>query len=148
MKREYFVVWAVTALAGVVLAAAAPMVFVSTAAVAVGAVILYRFGRCRHGAGLGLLPPTTAADGTRLPARWYCDSCSRSWPAGLEHDRSPVVRFSGYDQSKFPAAARRAAALDKQRQSLAIRRAGLVTPRIEPPAAANVTSIHDRRAAR
>jgi hypothetical protein len=58
------------------------------------------------------------------------------------------VRFSGYDQSKLPAAARRAAALEKQRQALAIRRAGIVTPRIESPvAAANVTSINKRRVA-
>ena len=148
MKRGYFVAWAAVAVAGAVLAVAVPMAFVSTVAVVAGGVILYRFGRCHHGARLGLLPPTTAADGARLPARWYCDSCGRSWPAGLEHDRSPVVRFSGYDQSKFPAAARRAAAFEKQRQSLAVRRAGLVTPRIARPTAANVTSINDRRAAR
>lgn len=149
MKREYFFVWAATASAGVALAFTVPMAFVAMLAAAAGGAVLYWFGRCHHGDRLGLLPPTMAADGTRLPARWYCDNCGRTWAAGLEHDRSPVVRFSGYDQSKLPAAARRAATLDKQRQALAIRRAGLVTPRVEATTAtANVTSINERRAAR
>jgi hypothetical protein len=148
MKREYFFVWAGAALAGIALAVAVPMAFVAMVAAAAGGAGLYWLARCRHGDRLGLQPPTTAADGSRLPARWYCDSCGRSWPVGLEHDRSPIVRFSGYDQSKLPAAARRAAALDKQRQSLAVRRAGLVIPRVETPATANVTSITERRVAR
>jgi hypothetical protein len=148
MKREYFFVWAAVALAGAALALTVPMVFLATMATSAGGAVLYWFGRCHHGDRLGLLPPTAGADGARLPARWYCDRCGRSWPAGLDHDRSPVVRFSGYDQSKLPAAARRAAALEKQRQALAIRRAGIVTPRIEAPVAvANVTSITKRRVA-
>jgi hypothetical protein len=148
MKRHYLIGWGAVAGAAAALALSAPLVFAAALATAAAGAALYWFGRCRHGDRLGLLPPTLASDGSRAPARWYCDRCGRSWPAGLDHDRSPVVRFSGYDQSKLPAAARRAAALEKQRQALAIRRAGIVTPRIESPvAAANVTSINKRRVA-
>ena len=115
----------------------------------VAAAGLVWLSRCRHSGGLGLLPPTTADDGTRTPAKWYCDACGRAWPIGLEHERTPVVRFSGYDQSKLPASARRAAAHDKQRHSLAVKRAGLVV-RADTAAGVrgNVTSINQRRAAR
>ncbi len=147
MKRKHFFVWPGVALAGVALAVVAPVVLVVSVATVTGGALLYWFGRCHHGDRLGLLPPTAAADGTRLPARWYCDSCGRAWPAGFEHDRSPIVRFAGYDQTKLPAAARRAAALDKQRKTLAVRRAGSVMPRRKAPVAARVTSINSRRAA-
>ncbi|ODS56125.1 MAG: hypothetical protein ABS36_06810 [Acidobacteria bacterium SCN 69-37] len=132
------------------LAVAAPVMMGVAAAAAAAGLLLYWFGRCRHGGRLGLLPPTTNADGSRTPARWYCDQCGRSWPAGLdEHDSAPVVRFSGYDPSKLPAAARRAAMLEKQRQALAVKRAGLGAARAEAPAAASatVTSITRRRVA-
>lgn len=146
MKRQFVLLWGVSAAAVSALAMVAPAVLLGGMAVGVGAGFLYWFGRCHHRGRLGLLPPTTSADGSRTPARWYCDSCGRSWPAGLEHDRTPIVRFSGYDQTKLPAAARRAATLEKQRQSLAVRRAGLVVPRVEAPPVARVTSITDRRA--
>ncbi len=148
MRREYFFVWAGAAAAAITVAIVAPMAFAAAVAAAAGGAVLYWLGRCRHSGRLGLLPPTTNADGTRTPARWYCDNCGRSWPAGLEHDSTPVVRFTGYDQTKLPAAARRAAALEKQLQSLAVRRAGLVVPRVDTPVVANVTPINQRRAAR
>jgi hypothetical protein len=148
MKRGYFYVWAGAAVAAGAMVVVAPVAFAVSAVVAAGGWVLYKFSRCRHGGPLGLLPPTVNPDGTRTPAQWYCDSCGRSWPVGLEHDRTPVVRFAGYDQTKLPAAARRAAALDKQRQSLAVRRAGLAMPRVESRSAANVTPISQRRAAR
>jgi hypothetical protein len=148
MKREYFFVWAGAAAAAITWALVAPVAFATAVAVAAGGAALYWLGRCRHSGRLGLLPPTTDADGTRLPARWYCDACGRSWPARLEHDTAPIVRFSGYDQSKLPAAARRAAALEKQRQSLAVRRAGLASTRVHQRVAATVTPIGQRRAAR
>lgn len=148
MTRYQFAASAVAAVVGVTLAVVAPMILVGTAGAAVVVAFLYLLSRCRHSAGLGLLPPTRAADGSRVPARWYCDSCGRTWSANLESDRAPIVRFSGYDQSKLPAAARRAATLDRQRHSLAVRRAGLAAHRSEAAVPANVTSIHDRRAAR
>ena len=97
---------------------------------AAGLAALMWFGRCRHPGRLGLLPPRTATDGTRIPARWFCDHCGESWPANLEHDRHPILKFAGYDESKAPRAAQRAADLDRRRQDLAIRRAGLTTNRV------------------
>lgn len=136
---------------GAVLTVMAPMAAAVLAGIASVGLGLYWLGTCRHSGPLGLLPPTTADDGTRLPARWYCDACGKSWPAGLESDHAPVVRFSGYDESKLPAAARRAAAFEKQRTALAAKRAGLSAARPEPQASvgtpiqpANVRSI-DRK---
>jgi hypothetical protein len=148
MKKQ--ILWAGIAVTGLGLALAAPRITFLSLGVGAAAAGLVWLSRCRHSGRLGLLPPTTADDGTRTPAKWYCDACGRSWPTGLEHERTPVVRFSGYDQSKLPAAARRAAAHDKQRHSLAVKRAGLSANRAETAAAVhgNVTSINDRRAAR
>jgi hypothetical protein len=96
---------------------------------AVGLAVLSWLGRCRHPGRPGLLPPRTAADGTRIPARWFCDRCGESWPANLEHERQPILKFAGYDESKAPRAAQRAAELERRRQDLALRRAGLTTSR-------------------
>jgi hypothetical protein len=81
--------------------------------------------QCRHRGPLGLLPSVTDATGQRLPPRWYCDDCGRSWPADLEHQQTPVQRFKGYDESKAVSAARRANELEMAQRALAIRRAGL-----------------------
>src|SRR5215216_2402767 len=94
-----------------------------TLAVLGGAAVLgflaARLGRCHHSSP-GLLPPTTQDDGTRLGARWFCDSCGHTWPAGFERDTRPVVRYQGYDESKAIAAARRADTLAKQQRGLAL----------------------------
>jgi hypothetical protein len=80
--------------------------------------------RCHHPAPLGLLPPTTDADGTRLPARWFCERCGGTWPAGFEHEHRPIPRYEGFDQSKAPEAARRADDLYKKKHAMALKRAG------------------------
>lgn len=148
MKRQQITWVAAAFVTSAVLAVFAPTVLFVVAGVVGAGFALFWIGRCRHGGRLGLLPPTLTEDGTRLPARWFCDACGRSWPAGLESERATIVRFSGYDQTKLPAAARRAAALEKQRHSLAVKRAGLTRPEnLETPAPANVTSINDRRVA-
>jgi hypothetical protein len=152
MKSQYVVRMGAGLASGVALTVFAPVVaavMVGVAAVGLG---LYWLGTCRHSGPLGLLPPTTADDGSRVPARWYCDACGKAWPAGLESDHAPVVRFTGYDESKLPAAAKRAAAFEKQRTVLAAKRAGLAAGaravETAPPAAApaNVTPISNRRA--
>jgi hypothetical protein len=138
-------------LGAIVLAVVAPTVFLVMAGLGAAVAFFAWFGRCHHTGGLGLLPPVTDADGSRQPARWYCDSCGRSWPADLEHERRPIVRYSGYDETKLPAAARRAAVAERQRQTLAVQRAGIAGRRADrapaaPASAANVTSISRRRA--
>jgi hypothetical protein len=95
------------------------------AAVLIGA----RAFRCSHPGPLGLLPPTTAGDGTRTPAQWFCDSCGKTWPAVFEREQRPIRRFEGYDASKAAEAARRADDLYKRQQAMAMRRAGLATRR-------------------
>ena len=147
MKRDYLLLGTGVVVGAAALAVTAPRLLLVGAAVAATTAALAWVARCRHRDGLGLLPASNNADGTRTPARWYCDSCGRSWPAGFERDRAPVVRFTGYDQSKLPAAARRADLLARQRQELAVRRAGLVTPRVEAPPVA-VATFGERRSAR
>ncbi len=83
--------------------------------------------QCRHRGPLGLLPSVTDETGQRLPPRWYCDNCGRSWPADFEHHQTPVQRFKGYDESKAVSAARRANELEMAQRALAIRRAGIVS---------------------
>lgn len=130
--------WVVTTMGGAVvvgaavLAAALPgRVLIGAGSVlAVGAACAW-LGRCRHAGRLGLLPPVRDADGVMQSARWYCDACGRSWEAHFDHDRRPVVRYAGYDQTKLPQAARRAAQHERRRQAMAVQRAGL-TGRIPP----------------
>jgi len=81
--------------------------------------------RCSHSGPLGLLPPVVNEAGERLPARWYCDACGRVWPAGIEHGRPPVQKFTGYDPSKAIRAAHRAEELETRQRELAIRRSGI-----------------------
>lgn len=94
---------------------------------AVLAVALWRLGRCSHPRPLGLLPPVTDEHGNRTPAQWYCGQCGRRFPAYFEHDRTPIQRFSGYDETKAREAARRAAELADRKRQLALKRAGLAT---------------------
>ena len=95
---------------------------------------LWKFGRCPHPRPLGLLPPTTDANGNRTPAQWYCGQCGERFPADFEHDHTPIQRFHGYDESKARTAARRASDLEDRRRQLAVRRAGLTGQprRLEP----------------
>ena len=82
--------------------------------------------QCRHPGKLGLLPPVMSDNGERLPARWYCDHCGESWPAGITHGAAPIQRFSGYDETKARGAARRASELETAQRDLAVRRSGAV----------------------
>jgi hypothetical protein len=91
---------------------------------AAAAAVVWRVWQCNHPGPLGLLPPVTAADGTRQPAQWFCDGCGHSWPAIFERDQQPVRRFEGFDQSKAAGAARRADELFRRQHQMAIRRAG------------------------
>lgn len=81
--------------------------------------------KCHHPGPLGLLPPVDEANGDRTPARWYCDRCGHAWPAGIDHGKPPVQRFTGYDESKAIGAAKRADELSVRQRDLAVRRAGL-----------------------
>ena len=87
----------------------------------------WQFARCRHSGPLGLLPPMHDETGALVPARWYCDRCGNSWPAVFERDQQPITRFAGYDESKAPAASRRADELARRQRALAMRRAGIAT---------------------
>jgi hypothetical protein len=100
-----------------------------------GAVAVWWFGRCHHPSPLGLLPPTTDADGVRHPAQWFCGACGASWVAAFDRDREPIRRFDGFDSTKAEHAARRADELERRQRALAVRRAGLdpVTSTPRPP---------------
>jgi hypothetical protein len=89
------------------------------------ATLVWQMTRCRHTRPLGLLPPIMDGRGRIVPARWYCDSCGKSWPAMFERGKGPVRRFSGYDQSKAVAAAKRADELVEGQRALALKRAGM-----------------------
>src|SRR5690606_16984501 len=99
MTSRMFVPGIAVVLGVVVLGVIAPTVFLVMVGGAAAVAFFTWCARCRHAGALGLLPPVTGADGVKQPARWYCDSCGRSWPAELEHDRRPIVRYSGYDES-------------------------------------------------
>jgi hypothetical protein len=113
----------------IVMAVFTPIALAGVAGVALLGGAWWMLARCRHRDRLGLLPPTTLADGTRLSARWYCDECGKTWNASFERDTAPVVKFTGYDQSKAPAAARQAAELRERQQAAAVRRAGYAARR-------------------
>jgi hypothetical protein len=140
---------------GVALAAVfAPRLGVALVVGAILAGAIWMMSRCRHPGRLGLLPPSALADGTRLPARWFCDACGKSWPAAFEHENTPVVRYSGFDETKAPAAARRAADLDRRKQALAVKRAGLAESsararesarEMREPARPTIVAIEGRR---
>jgi hypothetical protein len=109
--------------------------------------------RCHHRHPLSLLPPVVDELGVRSTAKWYCADCGKSWPAGMERDRAPIQRFSGYDQTKAVASARRADELEERQRELAMKRAGLTRKRVSPPPTAlqqpskAPVPIHGRRIA-
>ena len=114
--------------------------------VAAAAAVVWRVWQCHHPGPLGLLPPTLDNDGTRLPARWFCDGCGATWPANFEREHVPVRKFVGFDEAKAVQAARRADELFRRQHQLASRRAG--TPRKRPQArrpAAEVVAIDNVR---
>jgi len=98
-----------------------PVVGLSLVALAGACVAL----QCAHPGPLGLWPAVINEAGERVPARWFCDQCGRSWPAGIERGRPPVQRFAGYDPSKAIRSAHRATELELQQRLLAVRRAGI-----------------------
>jgi hypothetical protein len=91
------------------------------------------FAGCRHPGPLALLPAVLESDGRRLPARWCCHDCGKSWPAAIDDGHAPVPRFAGFDEKKASDAARRAVDLERRQRELAVRRAGW-TPRPDTPA--------------
>jgi hypothetical protein len=147
------VVWGTLACGTLVIVAMWPPV--ALGGIAAGLVI-WQLSRCRHTPPLALLPPTLDEHGERQPARWYCDRCGKTWTAVFEHDRVPIQRFTGYDQTKAAAAAKRAAELAERQQALALKRAGFarttpVARKVQEPAAAvrpnPPVPIHGRRIA-
>jgi hypothetical protein len=91
---------------------------------------LWFASKCPHNGPLGLLPPVNDADGRQIPARWFCPDCSLEWPAAIEHGHQPVMRFSGYDESKASAARLRASQLETQQRTLALARGGMINSSI------------------
>jgi len=71
----------------------------------------------------------------------------------FERGRAPVPRFTGYDQSKAPEAAKRAAQLEQRTRALALRRSGVNHPaptakkRVRPTQPLKPVSIQHRRIA-
>jgi hypothetical protein len=88
---------------------------------------------CSHPGPLGLMPPTDDGAGGRTAARWFCDRCGKSWPAGLEHESHIIQRFTGYDETKAVAARKRADDLAKRQRTLAVGRAGQSAGKPAPP---------------
>jgi len=121
----------------------------------VAAAALWWFARCHHPRPLGLVPPLTDEFGERQPARWFCGKCGRYFPADFDHVQTPVQRFSGYDESKARAAAKRAADLADRQRELAVKRAGMgkrapadrPAPSRPVPARPEPVPIHERRLA-
>jgi hypothetical protein len=111
-------------------------------------------GGSRRGVACLAVQSPWTANGTRQPARWFCDACGNSWPAIFERDQQPVRRFEGYDESKAAGAARRADELFRRQHQLAIRRAGAAERPAEPkrrprrPAAQVVALDNMRRIAK
>jgi hypothetical protein len=87
--------------------------------------------RCAHRGPLALLPPVTDMNGDRLPSRWFCDRCGRTWTAEFKHDSKPVPKFVGFDEKMAARAAERAFLLEEQRRSIALQRAGLSRTRLQ-----------------
>lgn len=141
---------ALSAAAGLFLWARPAWLFLTTGAL--GAAFWW-FGRCHHPRPLALLPPVTDEAGRRQPAQWFCSHCGERFPANFEHERLPIPRFSGYDESKAVASARRAADLEQRQRRLALKRAGLAkrAPVRRPAAVAAVRAepvqLHDHRRA-
>ena len=121
---------------------------------AAAAAVVWRVWQCHHPGPLGLLPPTDAADGSRLPARWFCDACGESWTANFEREHVPVRKFEGFDMTKAAQAARRADELFRRQHQLAQRRSGAAVKRARarrpaaPTGAAEVVAIENVRRAR
>ena len=136
------VVWTAVALAFL------PTFWLGAAAAALLITAVLAFGRCHHPRPLGLLPPVRNGD-EHVPARWFCSHCGKTWAASIERLQAPVPRFEGFDATKAPQAARRAAALEQRLRELAVQRGGMkkpstpaVTRRVNDP-----VPIHTRRVA-
>ena len=125
-----------------------PTLWLGIAASAFLTVAVWKFGGCHHPRPLGLLPPVHGPEDGRLPARWFCSQCGRSWDASIERLPAPVPRFQGFDATKAPLAARRAATLEQRMRELAVQRGGMKKPAAPVARRANApVPIHARRAA-
>ena|SRR5215831_11942680 len=135
------VMLAASATAGLYLWGRPAWLFLSTGVLGAG---FWWFGRCHHPRPLALLPPVTDEDGRRQPAQWFCAQCGEKFPANFEHERLPIPRFSGFDESKATASARRAIDLEHGQRRLAVKRAGMAK---RTTASRPVVSIQDQRKA-
>lgn len=108
---------------------------------------LWWLGRCHHPRPLGLLPPTWNDYGERQHAQWFCAACGKTWAVQMDRNEAPVQRFTGYDESKAPEAARRATALEARRREMAVLRAGLRKPQAPPRRNVVPVRMHRDRAA-
>ena len=70
--------------------------------------LAYSISQCPHAGPISLLPATTDLNGDHLPARWCCHDCGKDWPANIDRPQTPIPRFTGYDEAKAVAAAKRA----------------------------------------
>jgi len=131
-------IWAVPLLLLILFAAAAGTAF-------------WWFSRCHHPRPLGLLPPMIDEDGVLEPAQWYCGACGHRFPADFVHDRTPIPRFTGYDETKSRVSAKRAADLEQNQRRLALKRAGMASrsasaaTTVEPSVRPEPVSIQSRR---
>ena len=135
------VMLAASATAGLYLWGRPAWLFLSTGVLGAG---FWWFGRCHHPRPLALLPPVTDEDGRRQPAQWFCAQCGEKFPANFEHERLPIPRFSGFDESKATAAARRAVDLEHGQRRLAVKRAGMAK---RTTASRPVVAMRDQRKA-
>lgn len=139
---------AMSAAAGLFLWSRPAWLFMTTGAM--GAAFWW-LGRCHHPRPFALLPPMTDEDGRRQPAQWFCAQCGERFPANFEHERLPIPKFSGYDEAKAVASARRAADLEQRQRRLAVKRAGMAkrtpAPRLPVAARTEPVAIQDHRRA-
>ena len=113
----------VAAIAGMAIWAIPMLLLIVLGAGAGGA--FWWFSRCHHPRPLGLLPPMVDDEGVLQPAQWYCGACGHRFPAEFIHERAPIPRFTGYDESKSRLSAQRAADLEQSQRKMAVKRAGL-----------------------
>jgi hypothetical protein len=156
MRRVFAGSFLLVALAGGLRVPGLPWWGLALGLVVVGAVA-WRLSVCSHDGPLALLPATTDIDGAPLPPRWFCDACGKAWAANFEKEHTPVMRFTGYDESKAVSSAKRASELAERQRALALQRAGLrpassakkVKPVPEPALAADHADVvpigHGRR---
>jgi len=124
MKMHPLGVISVCAVALAVGVAVAPWAGWIVASATVGVAALFMAStRCRHRHAT-LQPPVHNGGPDRDHARWYCDRCGATWPAGFAAETKPRLIYGGYDEHKAIRSAARADTLEKERRRVAGKRAG------------------------